>query len=74
MITRNLCLSALILAATTLAACSTQTIVTLQNGTQYITREKPDTHKADGFYQFTDIAGKQIRVRQDEVATVKPED
>ncbi len=74
MSTRNLLLIGLTMAAATLAGCSTQTVVTLQNGTQYITRAKPDTHSADGFYEFTDVSGKHIRVRADEVATVKPED
>lgn len=71
---RNLWLPTVLLVAATLTGCSTETVVTLQNGTQYITHAKPDTHRADGFYEFTDISGKQVRVRADEVATVKPED
>ncbi|EIK93282.1 lipoprotein [Pseudomonas sp. M47T1] len=72
--TRHLWLASVGLAAAALAGCSTETVVTLQNGTQYITRAKPDTKNADGFYEFTDISGKHVRVRADEVATVKPED
>lgn len=59
---------------TVLAGCSTATVVTLQNGTQYITDDMPKTRTADGFYEFTDISGKQVRIRADEVATIKAED
>ncbi|WJK07203.1 YgdI/YgdR family lipoprotein [Pseudomonas fluorescens] len=58
----------------TLAGCSTPTVVTLQNGTQYLTEDMPDTKNADGFYEFKDISGAKIRVRADEVATVRKED
>jgi len=57
-----------------LAGCSTPTVVTLQNGTQYITRDAPKTKNPDGFYEFQDISGKTVRVRADDVATVKPKD
>ena len=57
-----------------LAGCATQTVVTLQNGTQYMTKDTPKTKNADGFYEFTDIAGKHIRVKADDVATVRKED
>jgi hypothetical protein len=57
-----------------LAGCSTATVVTLQNGTQYVTKDKPKTAGKDGFYEFQDISGKTVRVRSDEVATVKEED
>jgi hypothetical protein len=61
-------------AALALAGCSTQTVVTLQNGSQYLTKDMPKTKTADGFYEFTDVAGKKVRVRADEVSTVKEED
>lgn len=57
-----------------LAGCSTATVVTLQNGTQYVTKGAPKTKSKDGFYEFQDISGKTVRVRADEVATVKSED
>lgn len=53
-----------------LAGCSTQTVVTLQNGTQYLTKDVPNAKTADGFYEFTDIAGKRVRVKAADVATV----
>lgn len=57
-----------------LAGCSTPTVVTLQDGTQYISKDAPKTRTADGFYEFTDISGKRVRVPAAEVATVKPAD
>ncbi|RIJ13198.1 YgdI/YgdR family lipoprotein [Pseudomonas sp. 91RF] len=58
----------------TLAGCSTPTVVTLQNGTQYLTKDMPKTKSEDGFYEFRDISGAKIRVKADEVATVRKED
>lgn len=63
-----------LLATLALAGCSTETVVTLQDGSQYVTKSMPKTKTADGFYEFTDVAGKQVRVRSDQVATVKEED
>ncbi|QDD91435.1 YgdI/YgdR family lipoprotein [Pseudomonas oryzihabitans] len=57
-----------------LAACSTETVVTLQDGTQYITEDRPNTKTADGFYEFTDVAGRHVRVKASDVATIKAED
>ncbi|CDF93483.1 hypothetical protein ALQ77_02962 [Pseudomonas corrugata] len=57
-----------------LAGCSTPTVVTLQNGTQYLTKDTPNTRTSDGFYEFEDIAGKKVRVRADDVATIRKED
>lgn len=57
-----------------LAACSTQTLVTLQDGTQYITEDRPNTKTADGFYEFTDVAGRHVWVKASDVATIKAED
>ncbi|MEN5090744.1 YgdI/YgdR family lipoprotein [Pseudomonas protegens] len=60
-------------AALALAGCASPTVVTLQNGTQYLTRDQPKTKTADGFYEFQDISGKTIRVKADDVATVRQE-
>ncbi|NVZ23459.1 YgdI/YgdR family lipoprotein [Pseudomonas costantinii] len=56
-----------------LAGCATQTVVTLQNGTQYLTKDMPKTNTSDGFYEFIDIAGKHVRVKPSDVATVRKE-
>lgn len=57
-----------------LTGCSTATVVTLQNGTQYLTKDMPKTKTKDGFYEFEDISGATVKVRADEVATVREED
>lgn len=57
-----------------LTACSTETVVTLQDGTQYITEDRPNTKTADGFYEFTDVAGRHVRVKAADVATIKAAD
>jgi len=54
-----------------LAGCASPSVVTLQNGTQYLTKDLPKTTNKDGFYEFVDIAGKHIKVKADDVATVK---
>lgn len=61
----------IMVAAMALAGCATPTLVTLQNGTQYLTKDLPKTTNKDGFYEFVDIAGKHIKVKADDVATVK---
>lgn len=70
---KNLGLSLAALTLLVLAGCSTQTVVTLQNGTQYLTKDMPNAKTADGFYEFVDIAGKHVRVKADDVATVQKE-
>ena len=63
-----------VLATAALAGCASPTVVTLQNGTQYLTRDVPDTKTADGLYEFEDISGRKVRVKADEVATVRKAD
>ncbi|PRA27962.1 YgdI/YgdR family lipoprotein [Pseudomonas poae] len=67
---KNLGLPLVALTFLVLSGCATQTVVTLQNGTQYLTKDLPKTNSADGFYEFTDIAGKRVRVKAADVATV----
>lgn len=54
-----------------LAGCATPSLVTLQNGTQYLTKDRPTTTNKDGFYEFVDIAGKHIKVRAEDVSTIR---
>lgn len=70
---KNLGLLLASVAALALTGCASPTVVTLQNGTQYLTRDQPKTQTADGFYEFQDISGKTIRVKADDVATVRQE-
>lgn len=57
-----------------LAGCSTPTVVTLQNGTQYLTKDMPKTETQDGFFEFEDISGAKVKVKADEVTTIRQED
>lgn len=57
-----------------LAGCATPSLVTLQNGTQYLTQDQPTTTSKDGFYEFVDIAGKHIKVRAEDVSTIRTDD
>ncbi|NMY39054.1 MULTISPECIES: YgdI/YgdR family lipoprotein [unclassified Pseudomonas] len=57
-----------------LAGCASPSVVTLQNGTQYLTKDMPKTKTNDGFYEFVDIAGKHIKIKADDVATIKTDD
>lgn len=57
-----------------LAGCASPSVVTLQNGTQYLTKDMPKTKTQDGFYEFVDIAGKHIKVKAEDVATIKTDD
>ena len=66
-------MSLLMATALALAGCATPSLVTLQNGTQYLTKDRPNT-TLDGYYEFIDIAGNRIRVKASDVATVKADD
>ncbi|MBD9586021.1 YgdI/YgdR family lipoprotein [Pseudomonas sp. PDM03] len=57
-----------------LAGCSTPTVVTLQNGTQYLTKDMPKANNKEGFYEFEDISGAKVKVKVNDVATVRKED
>ena len=54
-----------------LAGCASPSVVTLQNGTQYLTKDLPVTTNKDGLYEFVDIAGKHIKVRAADVSSIK---
>jgi hypothetical protein len=58
----------------TLGGCSTPTVVTLQNGTQYLTKDMPKANNKEGFYEFEDISGAKVKIKVDDVATVRKED
>ena len=57
-----------------LAGCSTPTVVTLQNGTQYLTKDMPKTKTKDGFFELKDISGAKVRVNANDVSTIRRED
>ncbi|WP_166360219.1 YgdI/YgdR family lipoprotein [Pseudomonas akapageensis] len=63
-----------LVALVALAGCSSPTVVTLQNGTEYVTKDKPHATNPPGFIEFTDIAGKHYKIKTEEIASVKAED
>jgi major membrane immunogen (membrane-anchored lipoprotein) len=71
---RTLSMLLAITALLALAGCSTPTVVTLQNGTQYLTEDMPKTSDDTGFVEFRDISGAKVKVKADDVATVRKED
>ncbi|EXF93521.1 hypothetical protein HK44_007535 [Pseudomonas fluorescens HK44] len=54
-----------------LGGCASPTVVTLQNGTQYLTQDTPKTKGTDGFIEFKDISDARIKVKADDVATIR---
>lgn len=71
---KNLGFPLAIAALLALGGCASPTVVTLQDGTQYLTKDAPKTQTKDGFYEFEDISGKQVKVNAKDVATVRQED
>ncbi|WP_367375681.1 YgdI/YgdR family lipoprotein [Pseudomonas lini] len=71
---KSLGLPLVVAAFLALAGCSTPTVVTLQNGTQYLTKDMPNTKTKDGFFEFEDISGAKVKVRADDVTTIRKED
>lgn len=71
---KNLTFPVAVAAFLALAGCSSPTVVTLQDGTQYLTKDMPKTKTKDGFYEFEDISGAKVKVKAGEVATIREED
>lgn len=63
-----------VMAFLALSGCSSPTVVTLQDGTQYLTKDYLKTKNTDGSYEFDDISGKHVKVKADDVATVRQEE
>lgn len=71
---KTLVLPLTVAAFVTLSGCSTPTVVTMQNGTQYLTKDMPKTKTKDGFFEFEDISGAKVKVNANDVATIRRED
>lgn len=55
----------------TLAGCASPSVITLKDGTQLQTSDKPAYDEDSGFYEFEQIDGKPIRINKDDVHTIK---
>lgn len=55
----------------TLAGCSTPSVITLNDGREIQTTDRPDFDDDTGFYEFEQLDGKRTKVNKDQVRTVK---
>ncbi|MDY7220468.1 YgdI/YgdR family lipoprotein [Denitrificimonas sp. JX-1] len=54
-----------------LVGCSTPAVITLKDGEQIETKDKPRYDEDSGFYQFEQEDGKPVQVNKDEIHTIK---
>ncbi|BBT17823.1 hypothetical protein A7D27_11290 [Pseudomonas sp. 1D4] len=62
---------ALVLGLAALAGCSTPSVITLNDGRELQTVDKPDYDDDTGFYEFEQLDGKRAKVNKDQVRTIK---
>ena len=55
----------------TLAGCSSPTVITLKDGSQLETTDKPKFDDDSGFYEFEQADGKPVRINKDDIHTIK---
>ena len=54
-----------------LAGCSSPTVITLKDGSQIETTNKPKYDDDSGFYEFKQLDGKPVRINKDDIHTIK---
>lgn len=54
-----------------LAGCSTPSVITLKDGRQIQTTDRPKLDADAGFYKFEQLDGRQTTINKDEVLTIK---
>jgi hypothetical protein len=54
-----------------LAGCASPSVITLNDGREIQTVDKPEFDEDSGFYQFEQLDGKRATVNKDQVQTVK---
>lgn len=62
---------ALLLGLGTLAGCSSPSIITLNDGQQIHTQDRPEYDDDAGFYEYEGLDGKPGKVNKDQVRTVE---
>ncbi len=62
---------ALMIGLTLLTGCSSPSVITLNDGREIQTLDRPDYDEEAGFYEFEGLDGKPGRVNKDQVRTVK---
>jgi len=53
------------------AGCSTPSVITLNDGREIQTVDKPKFDEESGFYEFEQLDGKRATINKDQVQTVK---
>ena len=54
-----------------LVGCSTPSVITLNDGREIQTVDKPKYDEESGFYEFEQLDGKRATINKDQVQTVK---
>ncbi|MGK9064156.1 YgdI/YgdR family lipoprotein [Stutzerimonas chloritidismutans] len=62
---------ALIAGLSLLGGCSTPTVITLNDGREIQTLDRPDYDDDSGFYEYEGLDGKPGKVNKDQVRTVQ---
>lgn len=61
----------LALGLATLAGCASPSVITLTDGREIQTVDKPTYDEDSGFYEFEQLDGKRATINKDQVQTVK---
>lgn len=61
----------LTLGLATLAGCASPSVITLNDGRELQTLDRPEYDEETGFYEFEQLDGKRAKVNKDQVQTVK---
>lgn len=54
-----------------LAGCSSPSLITLKDGSEIQTVDKPVFNKKTGFYEYKQINGKEAAINKDDIITIK---
>lgn len=54
-----------------LAGCASPSVITLNDGREIQTVDKPEYDEETGFYEFEQLDGKRATINKDQVQTVK---
>lgn len=71
MIQRTLPALLIVLGLATLAGCASPSVITLTDGREIQTVDKPKYDEKSGFYEFEQLDGKRATVNKDQVQSVK---
>ena len=62
---------ALLIGLSLLAGCSSPSVITLNDGREIQTLDRPDYDDDSGFYEYEGLDGKPAKVNKDQVRTVQ---